>query len=232
LLKPVSSEPVRTNALITMKSGQAVNFDLVSAGRTGRDLEVDFFVDCRRSPDPLVVLADDQPFLIAETRLLGHAERPARTQAKREADVLGWELERERSVSFPYRNGGSLLGFVGDSFELGEQTVVAFSIVNRSSAAIELLPPQIELIGSASGSKSKALKSQPVIISEYRMSARRVGPGERADGVVQFERPAFKESGEALQLRLARADEVDHPVVLPLTFTSQHGLRNMQGDFR
>jgi hypothetical protein len=44
------------------------------------------------------------------------------------------------------------------------------------------------------------------------------GPGERSDGVVVFERPAFKESSERLELRLAQADRVDHPILLPLPF--------------
>lgn len=221
--KPIASEAVRSNALITMKSGQAVNLNLVSVGRTGRDPEVDFFIDFRRSPDPLVVSADDQTLLIADTRPLSQAEPPARAAPGREADLLGRVLERQRSVSFPNRNGGPLLGFVGDSRQRGDETVVAFSILNHSLAAIELLPPQIELIGSASGRESRALKSQPVMISEYRMSTRRLGPGERADGVVVFDRPAFKESGETLQLHIAQADQVDHPMVLPLAFIPQHG---------
>src|SRR5205823_1709302 len=157
-LKPVASEAVHTNALITLKSGQAVNLNLLSMGKSARDPEVDFFIDSRRSPDPLVV---------------------------------------------------------------------SFSIVNHSPVAIELLPPQIELIGSASGKQSRSTKFEPVIISEYRMSVRRLGPGERADGVVLFDRPAFKESGERLELRIAQADQVDHPVVLPLIFTPQHS-----GDLR
>ncbi len=52
------------------------------------------------------------------------------------------------------------------------------------------------------------------------MTARRLAPGERADGVVVFERPAFKESTEKLALQLAQADQVDHPILLPVPFTA------------
>jgi hypothetical protein len=57
------------------------------------------------------------------------------------------------------------------------------------------------------------------------MTTRQLAPGERADGVVVFERPAFKESSEKLQLQLTQADRVDHPIVLPVPFTA-----NSQGE--
>jgi len=221
-LKPVASEALHTNALITLKSGQAVNLNLLSMGKTARDPEVDFFIDSRRSPDPLVVSSDAQPFLIADTRPLGLVEPAAGSSPAHEPDFLASELDRQRSVPIPNRNSDPVSGFLGDSRKVGDQTLTSFSIVNHSPVAIELLAPQIELIGSASGKQSRSTKFEPVIISEYRMSARRLGPGARADGVVLFDRPAFKESGERLELRIAQADEVDHPVVLPLTFTPQH----------
>ena len=52
------------------------------------------------------------------------------------------------------------------------------------------------------------------------MTTRRLGPGERADGVVLFERPTFKESSEKLELQLAEADQVDRPILLPIPFTA------------
>jgi len=44
-------------------------------------------------------------------------------------------------------------------------------------------------------------------------------PGARADGVVLFDRPNFKESTEKLFLQIAQADEVDRPVLIRLPFT-------------
>jgi hypothetical protein len=66
----------------------------------------------------------------------------------------------------------------------------------------------------------RQLKAEPVAISEYRMTARRLAPGERADGVVVFERPAFKESNEKLQLQLAETEQIDRPILMPLPFTA------------
>jgi hypothetical protein len=89
------------------------------------------------------------------------------------------------------------------------------------------LPPGIELAGSVRGNKDKQIKAEPIPITEYRMTSRRLAPGERADGVVVFERPAFKESREKLELQLARADQVDRPILLPVPFTpaSQGGMQ-------
>jgi hypothetical protein len=111
-----------------------------------------------------------------------------------------------------------VLAALGNSVESGPMTLVGFSILNRSRGVIELLPPQVELTALTHRRGSGASKAEPVVISEYRMNTRRLAAGERADGVVVFERPAFKESNEKLQLRLGRADEVDRPIVLPLPF--------------
>jgi len=37
---------------------------------------------------------------------------------------------------------------------------------------------------------------------------------------VIFERPTFKESGERLLLEIAQAEEVDRPVLAPITFVA------------
>jgi len=74
---------------------------------------------------------------------------------------------------------------------------------------------------------ARAFFAEPIPISEYRMTSRRLVPGQRADGVVVFERPTFKESTENLELQLARADQVDRPILLPVPFTtaSQGGVQ-------
>jgi hypothetical protein len=53
----------------------------------------------------------------------------------------------------------------------------------------------------------------------YRLSATRLEPGGRADGVVVFDRPNFKESTEKLFLQIAQADQVDRPILICLPFT-------------
>jgi hypothetical protein len=53
---------------------------------------------------------------------------------------------------------------------------------------------------------------------DYRLSKRRLAPGERADGVVLFERPPYKQSSETLFLQMAEAGAVDHPALAPIGF--------------
>ncbi len=110
---------------------------------------------------------------------------------------------------------------VGESSQHEHQTLLRFSVLNHSKRVVELLPPQIEFSGTATHKKGKGrIKAEPVAISEYRMTSRQLAPGQRADGVVVFERPAFKESSEKLQLQLAEAAQVDRPILVPVPFTA------------
>lgn len=52
------------------------------------------------------------------------------------------------------------------------------------------------------------------------MSQRRIGPGERADGVLIFQRPSFKQSNETLLLQMADSGAVDRPALAPIGFES------------
>ena len=210
-LKTVTDEAARSNALITTRSGEMLELDLVGVGKGAESALLDLFIDCRRERRTLVVSASET---------LSSAGNPAAPLASAEPDLIGQELERQRKVTFPYWNRAPFAAAVGDCMGDGQRTIVGFSIVNRSNTVIEMLPPQVDLAGSAAGKKRKQLKAQPVLVSEYRMTSRRIGPGERVDGVVEFERPAFKEAEEALRLHLAPADQVDHPLILPIPFTA------------
>jgi hypothetical protein len=97
---------------------------------------------------------------------------------------------------------------------------VPFAVLNASARTIEVLPPQIQLAGTSRDKHRKAIKSEPVAIKDYWMTMRRLAPGARADGVVEFERPSFKESSERLLLAVAQAEEVDRPVLVPIAFVA------------
>ena len=223
-LKTITEDSARSNALITTKSGETVELDLVGLGKVAESAQLDLFVDCRRERHPLVVSASERS-LIRDTGPLTTAGNAAASLPYREPDLIGQELEKERSTSFPYRNRGQVAAVVGECTQDRQRMIVAFSVVNGSESEIELLPPQIELAGSAPGKKRKLLKTEPLVVSEFRITSRRIASGQRADGVVEFERPAFKEAGEALRLRLAPADKVDRPLILPIPFTASR-----QGD--
>ena len=67
---------------------------------------------------------------------------------------------------------------VSEVIDQGREVVVLFSIVNPQNHAIELMPPQIQLGGKL---KSKWVTAEQYPIAAYRLSRRRIGPGERAD---------------------------------------------------
>jgi hypothetical protein len=67
--------------------------------------------------------------------------------------------------------------------------------------------------------EGKGIISDQLEIRDYRLSITRLEPGGRADGVVVFDRPNFKESTEKLFLQIAQADQVDRPILIRLPFT-------------
>jgi hypothetical protein len=219
-LKPITAQPSESNALITTKSGQEITLHLVSGGKAAVNARVDFLVEYRRQQSFLIGSSDRQSFLIAETHPILSAASNGPPSRPEKPDLVAQELEKQKSLSTPAWEGKEVLAAVGASVKRDHQTVLGFSILNSSSRTIELLPPQVELTGTGHGNGGKRIKAEPVAVSEYRMTTRRLAPGERADGVVVFERPAFKESSEQLQLQLAQAEQVDRPILLPVPFTT------------
>jgi hypothetical protein len=64
--------------------------------------------------------------------------------------------------------------------------------------------------------EGKSLTADQLLIREYRLSTTRIEAGARADGVVVFDRPNFKQSTEKLFLQIAQADQVDRPILIRL----------------
>jgi hypothetical protein len=111
---------------------------------------------------------------------------------------------------------------VSEVIDQGKEVVVLFSVVNRQSHAVELMPPQVQLGGKV---KKGAIvhhavwsNSEQLPVEDFRMSQRRIGPGERADGVLIFQRPSFKQSNETLLLQMADSGAVDRPALAPIGF--------------
>jgi hypothetical protein len=216
-LKPTTNQPAESNALITTKSGHQVSLHLVSAGNEAVNQRVDFVVEYRR-PRSLLVGQDNPSVLIGETQPNGNGDSG---QPRQLLDVAEQELEKQKGISSPAWTGKEMQVAIGDSTEKDHQMILGFSVLNSSNRAIELLPPQLQLSGSANG--TERIKSEPVPIVEYHVTARRLEPGQRADGVVVFDRPSFKESREHLEFELAQAGKVDQPVVVPIPFTAIKG---------
>lgn len=122
---------------------------------------------------------------------------------------------------------------VGRVIDGGQQVVVLFSVVNPTKHAILLMPPQVQLGGRATSGKlirhEKWSTAEQLPVVDFRLNRRRLGPSERADGVVVFERPPYKQSNEMLLLQVAESGAVDCPALAPIGFgvsssrEEQHG---------
>ena len=104
----------------------------------------------------------------------------------------------------------------------GQEVIVLFSAVNPTKHAILLMPPQVQLGGTKTGGKTtrkqKWTTAEQLPIEDFRLNRRRIGAGERADGVVVFERPPYKQSTETLLLQIADSGAVDRPALAPIGF--------------
>ena len=222
-LKPITLKPAESNALITTKSGQEINLHLISRGQTATQQRVDFMLEYRRRPSLLLAPTGEPNFFVAETKMVSLAtvlDAADRNDRKERPDPVSKLLAQQRAVASPRWEGTTLQISIGESAERDYQMILPFSVLNNSKRTIELLPPQIALSGRASSGKGKEIKAEPVGISDYRMTSKRLAPGERADGVVVFERPTFKESAEKLELQVAESGQVNHPVRVPVPFVA------------
>ena len=111
---------------------------------------------------------------------------------------------------------------VSEVIDQGTAVVVLFSALNAEDHPIELMPPQVQLGGVRKTGRlirrSRWTTAEQLPVTDFRMSRRRLGPGERADGVVVFQRPSFKQSNETLFLQMAESGAVDRPALAPIGF--------------
>lgn len=131
--------------------------------------------------------------------------------------VLYGENVREESIGGDWVRAG-----VSRVIDRGEQVIVLFSVVNPAKRAILLMPPQVQLGGRTNSGKlirhKKWSTAEQLPFLGFRLSRRRLGPGERGDGVVVFERPPYKQSNETLLLQVAESGAVDRPALAPIGF--------------
>jgi hypothetical protein len=161
--------------------------------------------------------------------ILGSSPEPVPPVQQNNLDKL---LEREVAAPLPtlYREhpqseserGDQVRAGVGQVIDGGQEVAVLFSVVNPQKQDILLMPPQIQLGGKTNQGKlvkhSKWTTAEQMPVMDYRLNKRRLGPGERADGVVLFARPPYKQSNETLFLQMAEAGAVDHPALAPIGF--------------
>jgi hypothetical protein len=228
-VKPITKETAQSNLLIATKSGQHVAMELVSDGAANADQTppVDFLIEYRAarsfliSGDPSTVALVNAPAKVIER---GATE--GRAVLSSPLSSLDEAFRQEQTVNAPRWTKWEDKQFetsIGDIRQLGNQTMISYSILNNSNHAIEIVPPQIQITGRKATKKKKRegkrIISDQLEIRDYKLSATRLEPGARADGVVVFDRPNFKESTEKLYLQIAQADQVDRPILIHLPFT-------------
>jgi hypothetical protein len=250
-IKPVTESAFRTNLLITTASGRQVNLLLITGDDPTRGT-VDVLLKYGK-PSAESFLVDETPTLssiVAETRKIdtenpGNADAMApSTEITREGGVgraagaadspssgLDELLARQQKAPLPtlYGQLQTAIGAgprvragVSEVLDKGTQVAVLFSVLNPATHAIEILPPQVQLGGKV---KKKWTTAQQLRVLDFRLTTRRLGAGQRADGVVLFERPAFKQSTETLFLQIADSGAVDKPALAPVGF----GISSIQG---
>lgn len=216
-IKPTSSIPGETNALITTKSGREISLHLINTGATGQTA-VDFVLEYRTPRGFLI--EDSQPgFVVAETRSLIDRTLPQRT-ATYDLQRRLEELLHEPPIKSQRWRGKKMRVALGPISDEQQEMIVVFSVINASSKTIELLPPQVQLAGVSASKHGKSIIADQVPVKEYKMTTRRLPPHGRADVAVAFERPSFKQASEQMLLQVAQAEEVDRPVFLPIPFVA------------
>lgn len=216
IVKPITTQVAESNLLIATKSGQVVSLRLISDGAVASNgQQVDFVLTYERRRGFLIGASEEVP--------------PAgSTSVTQQSSAYESAYRQQANISSPdwTTTRRELAASLGVVTEDGADTIVAFSVLNNSPHWIELLPPQVEL-GNPDGkadpatddrSRKKVLADE-VAIRDYRFSQRRLAPGARADGVVRFVRPDFKQHQEHMELVLATADSVNRPLLVDLPFT-------------
>ena len=159
------------------------------------------------------------------------AVRPTIQNADAELGLDGL-LQRQRRAPLPALYGEKpgtappgkqmLKAGVSEVIDQGKEVVVLFSVVNVQNHAVEVMPPQVQLGGKVKKGTIRHhyvwSNSEQLPVEDFRMSQRRIGPGERADGVLVFQRPSFKQSNETLLLQMADSGAVDRPALAPIGF--------------
>ncbi len=229
-VKPITKEAAQSNLLIATKSGQHVTLELVSdgAGAANQSQPVDFLIEYRASRSFIIAGDSGVPATPSE-----RSKQPDHNMSSGDANSgsaplssLDEEFKQQQKINAPKWTkweGKQIETSIGDVRQWSNQTVISYSILNSSDQPAEIIPPQIQITGRQATKKKKkegkGIISDQLEIRDYRLSTTRLEPGERADGVVVFDRPNFKESTEKLFLQIAQADQVDRPVLIRLPFT-------------
>jgi len=195
-------------------------------------------INAQPSPVDMRIVGEDRP-QSPNRAVVPSAFRSPTTDADTQAlpptatpPALGVLLQRQESAPLPTMYGERIEteAIMGDRLRVGvsevidggQQVIVLFSVVNTSRHAILLMPPQVQLGGKIRSGRivkhERWTAAEQLAIVDFRLSHRRLGVGSRADGVVVFDRPPYKQSNEELFLQMADSGAVDRPALAPIGF--------------
>ena len=227
-IKPITKEAVQSNLLIATKSGQHVTLELVSDGTAASSVAqpVDFLI-VYRAARSFLISSDGSELAVAKSADKRSEYRATGTGSGSRSVVssaFNEEFEQQTQVNAPTWtkwDGKQIETSIGDVRQWSNETAISYSIFNSSDRPVEVVPPQIQITGRKVKKKKegKGIFSDQLEIREYRLSTTRLEPGARADGIVVFDRPNFKQTTETLFLQIAQADQVDRPILIRLPFT-------------
>jgi hypothetical protein len=233
-LKPTTHEPVESNAVIALQSGDMVVLKLTSPGDNGTASKLDYVLDYR-TPRSLLSMSgeDESPALSAGP---SRQEKVRATQSTA-VNPVDQALQKQAAIAAPmWLTASDLKGVikanvnapttiaasVGSVVQNGETMTVTYSVLNVSDQWVQVLPPQVQLANPAhkTPTKKRAALAEQIPVQDFRLSVTKLPPGARADCVVQFARPGFKQSKEAMLLQIATAAAVDTPLLMPVPFVA------------
>jgi hypothetical protein len=230
-VKPIKPEPSQSNLLISTRSGQHVSLELINEGSAGGATPVDFLLDYKPVQSFLVSEVTPEPASTNPDTSVSPARaavtRPNRSAEGTPPSALELEYQQQQRINTPdwsrWENK-QIETSLGDVRQWENQVAVCYSVLNPTDHAVEITPPQIQISGQSQQKKKKKKKGANITadqleIRDFRLSTTRLEPGARADGVVLFDRPNYKQSSEKLFLQIAQADKVDQPVLIRLPFT-------------
>ena len=221
--KAATTSVAQTNLVISTVRGRQFVLLLQSLSASGDQTEsaADLLVVCQAS-GPHFIEESFLSALIPETISLGngyaHARKSPDDDTAKPFDAV---LNRQRGQKLATLHGDRIRVGIGPVTDDGSRLLVPFSVLNSKTESIELVSPQVQLAGlSKSGMfhRSRWTTVQQIPVQAFQISQRRLGPDDRADGVVLFERPAIKQSTEGLFLQIADSAAIDQPVLAPINF--------------
>jgi hypothetical protein len=232
-VKALTTKAAETNLLISTARGHEFSLLLVSGGepKSTKPPRVDFVLNYRGAAGFLIE-PDYPSVLVGQTVSLAKSSQARLSPADVGTGALDVLLSRQEHAPLPALYGEHVAGKtaagdqvragVSDVIDGGDHVMVLFSAIDPTNHAILLMPPQIQLGGKVKSRKiirrSHWASAEQLPVLDFRLSKRRLGPGERADGVVLFERPPYKQSNETLFLQMAQAGAVDRPALAAIGF--------------